>query len=90
MLKLAVAGCYFFNQRQGLQAAPVPESANTPFVEIRLATQLISPPKKPNPPVKGLDRFVTPPGVSLDWLVEVAWDWRNTGVTPDLENSSLG
>ena len=55
-----------------------------------MATQLIPiPPKKRNLPVKGLERFVAPPGVSLDWLVEQAWDWRNSNATPDLEDSNV-
>lgn len=58
------------------------------FVETRLVAQAISP-KRPNPPVKGLDRFVVPSGVSLDWLVEQAWDWRNSDATPELENGNV-
>ena len=26
-----------------------------------------------------------PPGVSLDWLVQQAWDWRNSCATPEVE-----
>ena len=63
--------------------------ARTSFVEIRLALEPISPPKRPNPPVKGLDRFVPPPGVSLDWLVEQAWDWRNSRATPEVDDNSV-
>ena len=93
----------FFNQRQGSQAAPAPK-AHTPFVEIRLATQLISPAKRPSPqappevlqgpatqPVKGLEPIFgrIPCGFRRQWLLDTAWDWRNTGGTPDLENSSV-
>lgn len=30
-----------------------------------------------------------PPGVSLDWLVEKAWEWRNERVTSELEEGSV-
>ena len=73
-------------QRKGLQAIPAP-GARTPFVEIRLAAQLIPTPpnKKFRPTIKGLDRFVVPQGVTLDWLVEQAWGWRDRNVTPEVE-----
>jgi hypothetical protein len=67
------------------RADPAPE-ARTPFVEIRLAALLISPPKKralpdywqgpSTPPVKGVDKNHIPKGVNLQWVMDVAWKWR--------------
>lgn len=75
---------------------PAPE-ARSPFVEIRLALQLISPPKKPaplevvqgpaTPPVEGFDSNLIPKGVRLQWLLDVAWRWRGSHVTPEVEIS---
>ena len=74
------------------RADPAPE-ARTPFVEIRLAALLISPPKKralpdywqgpSTPPVKGVDKNHIPKGVSLQWVMDVAWKWRGLHVTPE-------
>ena len=57
-----------------------------------MATELISPPQKPapsevwqgpaTPPLKGLGRYVDPPGISLHFCVEIAWRWRGDGVLP--------
>ena len=76
------------------RAIPAPE-ARTPFVEIRLALQLISPPKKPappevvhgpaTPPVEGFDLNRIPAGVSKQWLLDVAWQWRALRVRPEVE-----
>ena len=30
-----------------------------------------------------------PPSVSLDWLVEQAWDWRNSRATPEVDDNSV-
>ena len=88
------------HQRQGSQAAPAPD-ARTPFVEIRLAPQLISPPKQSappevwqgpaTPPVDGLEPIFgrLPKGANKQWLLDRAWDWRNQRVTPELESSSV-
>ena len=52
-----------------------------------MAAQLIPTPpnKKFHPTIKGLDRFVVPQGVTLDWLVEQAWGRRDRSVTPEVE-----
>ena len=85
-----------WTQCKGSQAIPAPE-ARTPFVEIRLALQLISPPKEPAPPevwqcpatlpFDGLEPIFgrLPKGVSQQWLLDMAWDWRNSCVTPEVQ-----
>lgn len=60
---------------------PCSLSAQTPFVEIRLATQLVSPSRR-RPPVKGVDRLNQPEGISLSYALELAWRWRDDGVLP--------
>ena len=69
-------------QRLAADTAP---GAQTLFVEIRLAAQLIATPpnKKFRPTVKGLGRFVVPKGVTLDFLVEQDWKWRDSHVIPE-------
>jgi len=69
-------------QRQGLQQTLLPE-AQTLFVEIRLAALLIATPPNDRPTVKGLGRFVVPKGVTLDFLLKQAWEWRDSHVTPE-------
>ena len=79
------------------QAVPAPE-ARSPFVEIRLAASLISPPKRPlpkappevwhgpvTPPVKGIKQVLALLSNDIDrqWLLEVAWKWRDSHVTPE-------
>ena len=64
-----------------------------------MALQLISPPKKPappeewqgpaTPPVEGIDPKLLPKGMNLQWLLDTAWDWRNSRFTPELESSSV-
>ena len=62
-----------------------------------MALQLISPPKKPAPPevwqgpatlpVDGLEPIFgrLPKGVSQQWLLDMAWDWRNSCATPEVQ-----
>ena len=86
--------CVSFYQRNVLQVIPA-FGARTPFVEIRLALQLISPPKKQAPPevvqgcalppLKGLEQFVEPRGASLEWVVETAWKWSGRHAAPEVE-----
>ena len=75
------------------RADPAPE-ARTPFVEIRLAVRQSLPPKPfqawqgpKTPPVEGLNLHGTrmPEGVTLQWLLDVAWDWRGSNTTPEVE-----
>ena len=90
----ALDGVVRLDPTQRQRAIPAPE-ARTPFVEIRLALQLISPPKKPappevvhgpaTPPVEGFDLNRIPAGVSQQWLLDVAGQWRALRVTPDVE-----
>ena len=41
------------------------------------------------PHVEGINRNFLPAGVSLQWLLDTAWEWRNTCATPELESSSV-
>ena len=83
------------------RAIPAPEARKT-FVEIRLAVQLISSPKKlaplfetdergevlygpATPPVKGVDSNHIPKGVSLKFVLDVAWNWRGSHVKPKVQ-----
>lgn len=62
-----------------------------------MALQLISPPKKSappevwqgpaTPPVDGLEPIFgrLPKGVSQQWLLDIAWDWRNSCATPEVQ-----
>ena len=85
-------------QRHESQETPASE-ARTPFVEIRLAALLISPPKKrtlpdcwqgpSTPPVKGIKQVfaLLPKDTNRQWLLDVAWSWRGSHVTPEVEIS---
>ena len=39
--------------------------------------------------MEGIDPNHLPKGTSLQWLLDLAWKWRNQCVTPELENSSV-
>ena len=41
------------------------------------------------PPVEGIDPKHLPEGISLQWLLDTAWAWRNQRVTPEVESSSV-
>jgi len=69
--------------------------ARTSFVEIRLASQLITPPTRPTipdywqgpatPPVVGVEIVLNrlPKNSNRQWLLDVAWSWRNRHVVPE-------
>ena len=66
-----------------------------------MAAELISPPVQPSkatpwerpfagpacPPVDGLNAAFIPKGVSVEWLLDVAWGWFNTGTKPEVAAS---
>ena len=68
-----------------------------------MAAQLISPNKQlppywqgpllpywqgpATPPVEGVNKQFLPKGCNLQWLLDVAWDWRNSHATPEVEIS---
>ena len=72
--------------------------------EIRLAVQLISPPRRPlpkappevwqgpaTPPVKGLEPVFgrLPKNTNRQWLLDVAWTWRGYNTTPEKRFTQL-
>ena len=39
--------------------------------------------------MEDVESKLLPKGMSLQWLLDTAWDWRNSRVTPELESSSV-